>query len=577
MNSNYNISKPISRFFGLIKADKSEIINIYIYAIFSGLVNLSLPLGIQAILNLITGGQISTSWFVLIFFVLSGVLISGILQILQQYTTENIQQKIFTRSAFDFTYRIPKLKLDNIDNLYIPELVNRFFDITSVQKGLSKILIDFSSATLQVLFGLILLSLYHSFFIVYSLILILIVILIIRITGKRGFETSMKESSYKYEVVHWLEELARTLETFKLAGKTDLPFIKTDEAVVGYLTNRKDHFRVLVFQNSILIIFKILITAGLLVLGGLLVINQQMNLGQFVAAEIIILLVITSVEKIILSMETIYDVLTSVEKIGVVTDLPIENNSTKECNFTNIENGISISLRNVGYKFSNSKFDVLKDINLEISANEKICIAGYEGSGKSMLLRIISGLYDNYNGTVLLNETPLSNFDKDKLRSVISYSLAKEDTIFNGTLAENISLGRENISFEEIKQAADMFGLLKFHDVFHEGYYTVLNPEGKQLPKSVIIKIMLARTIVNKPKILILEDLLSKFKSQDKENFLNYIFDKNNNMSVIIVSNEKNIAKRCDKIIKMDNGEITSSGTYNEVQNKEWFTVLFNQ
>lgn len=567
---------PWTRFINLLKVDRQEVINIYIYAVFSGLVSLSLPLGIQAIINLIMGGQISTTWIVLIIFVMAGVAISGILQILQLHMTENLQQKIFTRGAFEFTYRIPKLKLDKLDHAYAPELVNRFFDITSVQKGLSKILMDFSTATFQVIIGLVLLSFYHPFFIAYGILLVIAVILIIKFIGPRGLATSLKESSYKYEVVHWLEELARTLETFKLAGRTNLPFEKTDKAVSGYLKNRKEHFKILVFQYSIMILFKIFITAGLLILGGLLVINQEMNVGQFVAAEIIILLVIASVEKMILSMETIYDVLTSIEKIGSITDLEIESTDSTICEIKDFSKGISLSIKDLSYKFSGSKFDILKDINLDIKAGEKICVVGYDGSGKSMLFRIISGYFNDFRGNILINNIPYINFEKDELRSMISYSQSKDDTIFNATLGENISLGRENVKFDDVKFAADLFGLLRFHDVFPRGYNTMLTPEGKRLPKSLIIKIMLARAIANNPKVLLLEDILAKMKVFDKEAFLNHIFD-SKNMTVLMDTTEESLARRCDRIIRLDSGEVANIGTYEELKNEDWFPVLFHK
>lgn len=577
MAENHSSIKPWKRFINLLKVDRQEVINIYIYAIFNGLVSLSLPLGIQAIINLIIGGQISTSWIILIIFVLSGVLITGILQILQLYMTENLQQKLFTRGAFDFTYRIPKLKLDLIDKFYVPELVNRFFDITTVQKGLSKILIDFSTASLQVIIGLVLLSFYHPFFIIYSFVLIITVVLILKFTGPKGLATSYKESSYKYEVAHWLEELARSLETFKLAGKTNLPFEKTDRAVSGYLENRRAHFKILVFQYSIMIFFKIFITAGLLILGGLLVIDQQMNVGQFVAAEIIILLVIASIEKLILSMETIYDVLTSIEKIGFVTDLELDDSDNTVCEIKDFSNGLSLSIKDLSYKFMGSKFDILKNINLDIKAGQKVCVIGYDGSGKSMLFKIISGYYNDFRGNILINNIPYSNFEKDELRSMISYSLAKDDAIFNATLAENISLGREHVKFDDVRFAADLFGLLKFHDVFPKGYNTVINPEGKQLPRSIILKIILARAIASNPKVIILEDLLSRLKLIDKEAFLDYILDHKNNTTVLIVTNEKRIASKCDKIILMENGEIIETGTYEELKEKPWFPVFFNK
>ena len=268
---------PLRRFFNLLKVDKQEIISIYVYALFNGIVTLSLPLGIQAIINLISGGQVSTSWIILVIFVIAGVALTGVMQIMQLTISENLQQKLFTRSAFEFAYRIPRMKLEAVDKFYIPELVNRFFDTFSVQKGLSKILMDFSSASLQVLFGLILLSLYHPFFILFSVVLVVIVYLIFKLTAAQGLTTSLAESKRKYEVAHWLEELARTMETFKLAGTSTLPLSKTDEVVEKYLISRKAHFRTLLIQYINLVGFKVIIAAGLLLIGGLLVINQQMK------------------------------------------------------------------------------------------------------------------------------------------------------------------------------------------------------------------------------------------------------------------------------------------------------------
>jgi ABC-type bacteriocin/lantibiotic exporter with double-glycine peptidase domain len=315
---------PLDRFWRLLKPDQKEIRNVYVYSIFNGLVALSLPLGIQAIINLIQGGQVSTSWIVLLIFVVAGVGVTGVLQIFQLRITENLQQKIFTRAAFEFAYRIPRIRFESLYREYAPELMNRFFDTMSVQKGLPKILIDFSAATLQVIFGLILLSFYHPFFIVFSLVLVLLVYAIFYFTAKRGLETSLDESKYKYKMAHWLEELARTGTTFKLAGKTDLPLSTTDIHVGNYLKAREFHFRVLVQQYSLMVVFKVIVATGLLAIGGILVMEQLMNIGQFVAAEIIILLIMNSVEKLILSFETIYDVLTALEKMGQVTDKELE-------------------------------------------------------------------------------------------------------------------------------------------------------------------------------------------------------------------------------------------------------------
>jgi len=258
------LMSPLKRFFLLIKVDKKEIRNIYIYAVFAGLLSLTLPIGIQAIINLIQGGQVSTSLIVLILFVILGIIFTGILQVAQLKITEHLQQKIFTRAAFEFAYRTLRFKQEVLNKYYAPELMNRFFDITMIQKVLPKVLIDFSTASIRVVFGLILLSLYHPFFIAYSFLLIILIYFIFRFTYRKGLATSLRESKSKYNLVHWLQEVARTNISFKLAGITDLPLEKVDKYSNSYVKAREDHFKILVTQYSLLIAFKVLIAAGLL-------------------------------------------------------------------------------------------------------------------------------------------------------------------------------------------------------------------------------------------------------------------------------------------------------------------------
>mgnify|MGYP001825528702 FL=1 len=319
-----NILSAWQRLLGLLKLDKRDILQVFYYAIFAGIVNLSLPLGIQAIINLIQGAQVSTSWIILVILVTLAVAFVGVLQLMQIRIIENVQQKIFTRSAFEFAYRFPKIKMNQLLNFYPPELANRFFDTLNVQKGLSKILIDFPAALLQIILGLLLLSFYHPFFIIYGILLLLLIYIVFKFTAQRGMETSLDESKNKYKVAHWIQEVARSIISFKLSGKTNLAMNKTDALVSDYLSARESHFKILVIQFIQMIGFKVLVTLGLLLIGGILVLNQEMNIGQFVAAEIIILLVISSVEKLILGLETFYDLLTSLEKLGQVVDKELE-------------------------------------------------------------------------------------------------------------------------------------------------------------------------------------------------------------------------------------------------------------
>ena len=567
--------KSFSRFIDLLKPEKREIGIIYLYAIFAGILNLSLPLGIQAIIGFVMAGMVSTSWIILVIIVVIGVALAGGLQIMQLYITEILQQRIFTRSSFEFAFRIPKFKMEALRNYYPPELINRFFDTISVQKGLSKILIEFSSSVLQIFFGLVLLSFYHPFFVVFAFVVLGLIFLIINYTGHRGLATSLKESKHKYEVAHWLEELGRVMGTFKLAGDSSMPLSKTDDLVSKYLSARKNHFSVLLLQYGSIVGFKVLITASLLILGGILVIDQQINIGQFVAAEIIIILVLNSVEKLLLSMESVYDVLTSLEKINSVVNLPIETNEGICFDDLDQGDGFSISIKNLTYRYSDRALPVINNFNLDIKPGDRICITGYNNSGKTTLLNLISGLFTDYQGEILYNKVPLLNLNMQSMRQHIGDILSQEQ-IFAGTLSENISMLREGITFKKVKEAAEQIGLDSFIQQLPQGYDTQLIAEGKGLPRSVAMKLIIARAAVDKPRLLVLEEFLHNIERKDRVKISKFLTDKSKPWTLVAVSNDPVFAASCDKVIVMKEGEIMAIGDYESLKDKEFFGDVCN-
>lgn len=557
---------PLQRFWMLLKPDQKDIRNVYVYSIFNGLVSLSLPLGIQAIINMIQGGQVNTSWIILVALVVLGVAVSGMLQIWQLRITENLQQRIFTRAAFEFAYRIPRIRLEAMYKHYAPELMNRFFDTISVQKGLSKLLIGFSTALLQVVFGLLLLSMYHSFFIFFSLTMLLLVFAIFRFSGKRGLMTSLNESRHKYEVAHWLEEVARVGNTFKLAGKTDLPLDRTDKHVKDYLEARESHFKVLVSQYSLMIIFKVLVATGLLAIGGILVMEQHMNIGQFVAAEIIILSVMAAVEKLILSLETIYDVLTSLEKIGQVTDMELEQDDGVDMRDECVEGGgLQVQLRDVGFSYPGQDKKTLDGLNLTMEKGQKWLVTGNNGTGKSTLLQVVAGLFDAQEGTISYNGLPKRNLELSSLRSIIGDSLSQED-LFDGTLLDNITIGRENATFENVKWAVKNLGLEEFVRSCPKGYKTMLGPQTGKLPRSLVNKILLARSIADKPRLLLLEDAFEHMDEPERRKIIDFLTAKENGWTLVAVSSDPYLASRCKHIAIMKEGTVDRVGTFEELK-----------
>lgn len=545
---------PLKRFYNLLKLDRKDVYQIFIYAAFSGLISLSLPLGIQAIVNFIQGGQISVSWKVLILIVTLGVAMVGILTLMQLRITENLQQKIFIRSSFEFAYRLPKISFNALYDEYPPEIANRFFDTLAIQKGTSKLLLDFTTALLQVGLGLILLSLYHPFFILFGIVLLIMLYMIFKFSFDKGLYTSLKESSYKYKVVYWLQEIARNKNSFIKKNNFDYALNKNDQLVNNYLNYREKHFNVIQTQFSQLIIYKVLITAGLLLVGGYLVLDQKMNIGQFVAAEIIILLIINSVEKLIVGLETLYDVLTAVEKIGMVTDLEIyESNKKPESDLS--ETHLTIETVDMCFRYPDDDKDTIKGINLKITPGEKVFVAGVNNSGKTTLVRLLSGYLSPSSGIIYMNESVMKRSESGYYKNYTGLVM-QDDTLFEGSLLENLTFNNPKVSNEDIKWALDAVGLTVIVKRLPNGLDTIINSDGRHLTRSVIQKILIARAIISRPKVLFLEEPTISMDPSTSRQIIDFLVSPENSWTIIVSSIDEYWKKACNREIDMNNGEI---------------------
>ncbi len=547
-----------TRVWNLLRPDKTEIRNSYVFAVFSGVLSLGLPLGIQMIINFIQLGQLSASWFLLVGLVVTAIGLSGLMNILQLKITENLQQRIFTRSAIEFAYRLPKFKVEKLRQFYNPELSSRFFDTLTIQKAISKLLIDFMAASLQIIFGLGLLAFYHSFFIFFGFTLLVLLFILIRFTSKAGYETSLKESSYKYKIANWLSEINSARTSFK-TNQSDEQLSKTDAIVNDYLDARKKHFKVLVQQYQYLVIFKILIALCLLIVGGILVVNQQMNIGQFVAAEIIIVLVLSSVEKIILNLDLVYDVLTAIEKIGQVTDIPLESDSSLN-ELPHSNTGVKLTMKELNFNTDEFLHPLLKNVSLEILQNEKVSIISDSSSSSNALFLLILGVYEEFSGTVLIDNIPIENMNKESMRNTIGTLLA-QDKILHATWTENIVFGKNDLAFTKVIDLVDQLGMKEFVESLVNKYDYLINPDSYLIPTEIQKKILIARAIIRTPRLLMLEDPTGGLNEKDQKRVMDTIFS-NQNCSIIFATNDSNIHAQSDKIIEIQKGEIVFVGNF---------------
>jgi ABC-type bacteriocin/lantibiotic exporter with double-glycine peptidase domain len=528
-----------------VQEEKSDISAIYFYAILGGLIQLSMPLGIQTIIGFVLGGSMSASLIVLISALVLGVMLSGMMQINQMKIIEKIQQKIYVRFSYAFADRIPKLDMKHVDGFYLPELVNRFFETVSLQKGISKLLLDFPVATIQIFFGLLLLSFYHPFFILFSLLLVFILWLILYVTGNKGLDSSLTESRHKYSLAGWFEEMARLNKSFRFSAASGMHLKKANHKTIEYLNARTSHFQVLLLQYRTLLAFKVAITAAMLIFGVILLLNQQINIGQFVAAELIILIVISAVEKIITNLDSVYDVLTAVEKLGKLTDKPVEI-----CGSYKVQEGIPLSVEAHHLTFGyDAQKPVIKDLSFQVQSGGKVCITGEDGAGKSTLLKLLTGVYSGFSGALLVNKIPLHNYDLTVLRDRTGI-LFPQENIFHGTLWENITMGKADIDKEYVAMLCQQSGLQNFIATLPLGFDTELEPTGKRLPRNVIQKILLVRAMAHKPRLLIMEEPWQGIEEQYKRNIQQILLNAVDT-TVIIATSDTAFASQCQQAIQL--------------------------
>lgn len=557
--------KPWLRFFRLLKPDRKDIYYIYLFAILTGLISLTLPLGIQAIISQVMGGRASSSWVLLVVIVILGIAFAGFLQILQLTITEIIQQRIFARSSLEFALRIPRFRALSLIKYHPPELINRFFDTLTVQKGLPKILIDLSAAVIQIFFGLILLSFYHPFFVVFGLILIFLLYLLFRFTGPPGLATSITESTHKYKVAFWLEELARVFGSFKLAGNTELPSRRTDEFTQDYIKARKAHFRILIIQFSGVIGFNVLITGGLLIIGGLLVINNQINIGQFVAAEIVILLIIGSVEKIIRSSEVVFDVFTALEKIGIVTDMPLDTDYGAE--FSPERKPMAVEFDRVSLQLEGEVRPSLNNLTFKINEGEKIAVLGTQESGKTLLLQTVAGLYPDVEGSISYNKKPLTSLNLESLRNRIGTNLIFEDLIY-ATIRENITMGREGDDDKKLLNTLKDLGLSEFIERQPFGLDTEFEPGSKGIPRGITMRLLLARALYNEPGLLLIDNQTAMLDPVNRNKVLDLLIENTPYATLVMICHDTDLLPRFDRVILMAKGEIKAEGKWEDIKDQ---------
>jgi putative ABC transport system ATP-binding protein len=540
---------PVRRLFALLRQESPELWTILIFSAVTGLMYLALPLAVNAFVSNLSFGTQSGP-FLQGLIAIAAVLflclaVAAALRVLQHTVAEIIQRRIFVRLGADLSHRLPHVKVESLDGVHGPELVNRFLDVITVQKSASMLLLTGINLLLSAVIGLTVLAFYHPFLLAFSLVLVVALACIVLIVGRSAVRTSVEESRRKYEVVDWLQELARHPRVFKGAGGSELAKARADELIRGYLHARRKHFVILMRQITSLLLLEVLAASALLVVGGWLVLSQQITLGQLVASEIIVSAIVASISKLGKQFEAWYDAVAAMDKLGHLVDLPLER---ADGDYTSAaESGLSVEVRGLAYaRFGRSP--AFEDVAFEIQPGERVALLGSRGSGTSSVLEILLGMRSPHAGEVLIDGVDVRSWNLEALRR--QTCILRSTDLIAGSIADNVRLGVAGISLADVSEAIEQSGLGETIRSLPDGLSTELVTGGLPLTGRQRARLLAARALATRPKLLLIDELLDGHEAT-LDALAKTLMDAPHPWTVIVVTRDPRVAARCGRTIEI--------------------------
>ena len=498
----HSLKGTTAQLFRMLRPERRDLWTIIAYALAVGLTSLVLPLVSQALIDAISLGVYTSQVLVLGGVVAVGMLLNGGFGVVQHYAVDLLQRRIFVRTGLGIARRLPRIQHGAFNDTYAPELVNRFFDVVNLQKSLAKILMDGLAYALVAVASLALLAVYSPFFLALSVVAALFVPFVVFGLGRGGLGTSVDESHEKYALARWLEEVGRTQTSFKLYAPPPYVHARADTVAARYVDARGQHFRVILRQQVASLLFRTVVTLAALGIGGALVVDGQLSLGQFVAAELALLSLLSALDRLVNMLEHGFDLLTAVHKLSNVTDLP-----TDPAGIDALPAGdgpLAVSIRGVSFSYPGRPNAPLRGASLEVPAGARVNIVGENGSGRTTLSYLLAGVMRPSAGMIALGGHDLSRLDAHGLRGQVGLALGS-DELFDGTLEENITMGRP-LSFEQVWAAVQIAALDAPVLTLPDGLQTQIVGAGRSLSGGLARRIMIARAVASGPRLLVLDD-----------------------------------------------------------------------
>jgi ABC-type bacteriocin/lantibiotic exporter with double-glycine peptidase domain len=522
----------------LLRLERSDFLALISFAVAVGILSIVTPVAIEQLVSTVSFGFQLWPVAVLSWVMLAFLLLSAALRAMQLFVAECLQRRIFVRTADAFADHFSRGEIAAFDGRNPTDIVNRFFEISTVQKAVATLLVDGVGIVMITIVGLLVLAFYHPYLLTFAVVTAVLVVFLASALGRGGVRTSIAESYAKFDVAAWLEELAKCPHTFRFGRGGELAHARADALADAYVQARRRHFSVVWRQNLFAFLLEAVGSTVLLGLGGWLVINRQLTLGQLVAGELMVTLVLSAISKLGKHIETFYDLQASLDKLGVIDQLPLEREGGETLPPADRPMAVVAEVVNRAGK----------TLRLVVPSGHRIAVIGPSGSGKTSLLETLALLRVPEQGLLEFDGLDARSLDRAVTRLEVAY-VGQSET-FADTVAENIRVGRSELSAADVRRALEMVGLAEDVARLPEGIATPLASDGRPLSANAISRLSIARALAGRPRLLLINGMLDALDTADCPQLIESLFDRSAPWTLVIVTAREDIRKRCDEAVE---------------------------
>jgi ABC-type bacteriocin/lantibiotic exporter with double-glycine peptidase domain len=536
---------PLQRLLLIVRPERSDLWVIFVFSVLVGVLTLAVPIAVEALVNTVAFGRYLQPVIILALLLFAFLAFAAAVRGLLAFIVEILQRRLFIRVVEDFAYRIPRVNHASFDSVHGPELANRFFDVVTLQKSTAGLLLDGLAIVIQTVVGMIVLAFYHPFLLGYDILLLFLIVVTVFGLGRGAVRTAVKESKAKFAIGAWVEELARHPTAFKLHAGMQFALEKADQLALNWLSARRTHFRIVLRQILFALGLQAIAATVLLGLGGWLVIQTQLTLGQLVAAELIVMFIVGSFAKLGKHMESFYDLLAAVDKLGRIFDLPMERHD--KLFYLQDSTPARVQVHGLTYKYDVEP--ILRNLSFQLAPGERVALAGPPACGKSTLIELLAGMRHPNAGHCEIDGIDIRELRPDSLREHLA--VARTVEIFEGTIDENVHLHRPHISTRDVRDALSAVGLLDELLQLPEGLNANLCTYGAPLSSSQAQRLMIARAIVGRPRLLMIDETLDALSGPILRNILGHLMGDDVPWTLLVNSSRTQVLEACDRVIEL--------------------------